>query len=75
MSTNSISPAHFFSPDRQAASLALIACAVYSHGIAKYQAAAVEGRFAFPVLFFVIVTVVILFAAKFYYHPEAEESK
>ena len=56
-------------------SLALIACAVYSHGIAKYEAAAAEGRFAFPVLFFVIVTVVILFAAKFFYHPNAEENE
>lgn len=53
----------------------LVGCAVYSHGIAKYQAAAAEGRFSFPVLFFAIVTVVVLFIGKFFYHPEAEEKK
>ena len=53
-------------------SIVLIACAVYSHGIAKYQAAAAEGKFAFPVLFFGIVTVVVLIVGGFFYHPEAE---
>ena len=56
-------------------SVFLVGCAVYSHGIAKYQAAAAEGRFSFPVLFFVIVTVVVLFIGKFFYHPVKEESQ
>lgn len=53
--------------------LFLTGSAIYAHGIAKYQAAAAEGKFSFPVLFFVIITVVVLFIGKFYYHPEAEE--
>ena len=53
----------------------LVGCAVYSHGIIKYQAAAAEGKFAFPVLFFLIVTVVVLFIAKFFYHPNTEAEK
>ena len=54
-------------------SIVLVCCAVYSHGIAKYQAAAAEGKFSFPVLFFCIVTVIMLFIAKFHYHPNDEE--
>ncbi len=54
-------------------SLFLVGCAIYSHGIAKYQAAAAEGKFSFPVLFFAIITVVVLFVGKFFYHPEAEQ--
>lgn len=53
-------------------SLFLVGCAIYSHGIAKYQAAAAEGKFSFPVLFFVIITVIVLFIGKFFYHPTAE---
>ena len=56
-------------------SLLLVGCAVYSHGIAKYQAAAAEGRFSFPVLFFTIVTVIVLFVGKFFYHPVEEDKK
>lgn len=52
--------------------LFLIGCAIYAHGITKYQAAAAEGRFSFPVLFFVIVTAVILFIGKYFYHPKAD---
>lgn len=52
--------------------LVLIGCAVYAHGIDKYQAAAAEGKFAFPLLFFLIVTGVILFIGKFFYQPAEE---
>lgn len=52
--------------------LVLLGCAVYAHGIVKYQAAAAEGKFAFPVLFFTIITVVIIFIGKFFYHPNEE---
>ncbi len=55
--------------------LFLIGCAIYSHGIVKYQAAAVEGKFAFPVLFFLIVTAVVMFAGKFFYHPNPENQE
>lgn len=53
-------------------SFVLIGCAVYSHGITKYQAAAAEGRFSFPVLFFVIFTVIVLLVGRIFYHPENE---
>lgn len=49
--------------------IVLIACAVYSHGIAKYQAAAAQGEFSFPVLFFLIVFALVMLAGKFFYHP------
>lgn len=55
--------------------LVLIGCAVYSHGIVKYQAAAAEGKFSFPVLFFLIVTGVVLFVGKFFYHPAKETAE
>ena len=46
--------------------IGVIACAfmmfvaVYAHGIRPYQAAAAEGKFSFPVLFYLIVYVVIM---------------
>lgn len=46
--------------------LGIIACAfmmfvaVYAHGIRPYQAAAANGEFAFPVLFYLIVYIVIM---------------
>lgn len=46
----------------------LICCAIYAHGITKYQAAAAKGEFAFPILFFAIVAAVILYIGKFFYH-------
>ena len=52
--------------------LILVGCAVYSHGIVKYQAAAAEGKFSFPVLFFLIVFAVVMLVGKFFYHPEKE---
>lgn len=48
-------------------SLILIGCAIYSHGIVKYRAAAANGEFAFPVLFFAIVASLILFIGRFFY--------
>jgi hypothetical protein len=50
----------------------LVGCAVYSHGIVKYQAAAAEGKFSFPVLFFLIVFAVVMFVGRFFYHPAKE---
>lgn len=53
--------------------LFLVGCAIYSHGIVKYQEAAAKGEFTFPVLFFLIVTAAIMFAGKFFYHPHPED--
>ena len=52
--------------------LILVGCAVYSHGIVKYQAAAAEGKFSFPVLFFLIVFAAVMFVGRFFYHPAKE---
>ena len=41
-------------------SLFMIFVAIYAHGIVKYKAAAELGEFAFPVLFYLIVFVVIM---------------
>ena len=61
----------------------LVACAfmvfaaVYAHGITPYLAAAEEGAFSFPVLFYLILFAVIMFAGflfnKFGKKPETEE--
>ena len=48
----------------------LIGCAFYAHGIVKYQEAAAQGKFAFPILFFLIVAAVILYIGKCYYRTE-----
>ncbi len=52
--------------------LFLVGCAVYAHGIAKYQAAAANGQFAFPVLFFLIITAVVLLIGRFFYRGDAK---
>lgn len=51
------------------ASAFMIFCAIYAHGIVPYRQAAAEGRFSFPVLFYLIVfTVVMLLGGWFYRH-------
>ena len=47
-------------------SLFMTFAAIYSHGIAPYQAAAAEGRFACPVLFYLIIFAVIMVAGLFF---------
>lgn len=41
-------------------SLFMVIAAIYAHGIQPYQAAAAEGRFACPVLFYLIIFAVIM---------------
>ncbi len=56
--------------------LAILACAfmifaaVYAHGITPYLAAKAEGKFSFPVLFYLILYVVIMAAGGFLYKKE-----
>ncbi len=54
-------------------SLLMIAAAFYAHGIVKYQEAAAQGKFAFPILFFTIVAGAILFWGKVFYHEKKEK--
>ena len=53
------------------ASLFMVFVAIYAHGIRPYQNAAANGEFAFPVLFYLIVFVVIMaFGMLFYKKKE-----
>ena len=56
-------------------SLFMIFVAVYAHGIAKYNAAAANGEFSFPVLFYLIVFAVIMAIGAFFYKPRNKENK
>ena len=40
----------------------MVIAAIYAHGIQPYQAAAAEGRFACPVLFYLIIFAAIMIA-------------
>lgn len=49
------------------ASICMIIAAVYAHGISPYMAAAQEGKFSFPILFYLIIFAIdILIGALFY---------
>lgn len=50
--------------------LFIMGCAIYAHGIVKYQQAAAEGKFEFPILFFLIVAGVILWIGKCFYRSD-----
>ena len=54
------------------ASLFMIFVAVYAHGITKYKAAAEVGKFAFPVLFYLIVFAVIMAIGALLYKSKKE---
>ena len=41
-------------------SVFMVIAAIYAHGIQPYQAAAAEGRFACPVLFYLIIFAVVM---------------
>ncbi len=61
--------------------LGVIACAfmmfvaVYAHGIRPYQAAAENGEFSFPVLFYLIVYVVIMAVGLIMYKKSAKKAE
>lgn len=48
------------------ASVFMVFVAIYAHGVRPYQAAAAEGRFSFPVLFYIIVFAVIMALGAFF---------
>jgi APA family basic amino acid/polyamine antiporter len=54
-------------------SLFMIFVAIYAHGITKYQAAAANGEFSFPVLFYLIVFAVIMAIGALLYKPRKKE--
>jgi APA family basic amino acid/polyamine antiporter len=48
----------------------MIFAAVYAHGIVKYREAAANGRFAYPVLFYLIVFAVIMIFGNCFYRKK-----
>lgn len=52
------------------ASLFMVFVAIYAHGIRPYQAAAENGEFAFPVLFYLIVFAVIMAIGALFYRKK-----
>ncbi len=55
------------------ASLFMIFVAVYAHGITKHKAAAEAGKFAFPVLFYLIVFAVVMAIGALLYKSKKEK--
>jgi len=55
------------------ASMFMVFVAVYAHGIRPYQAAAANGEFAFPVLFYLIVFTVFMAIGAMFYKKKADE--
>ena len=56
------------------ASVFMMFVAVYAHGIVPYQAAAAEGKFSFPVLFYLIVYIVVMVAGALLYKSKSKKS-
>jgi len=56
------------------ASSFMIFAAVYAHGISKYISAKAEGKFSFPVLFYLIVFVAVLVIGRIFYKKDADVS-
>ncbi len=56
------------------ASLFMVFVAIYAHGIKPYLAAAENGEFAFPVLFYLIVFAVIMTIGAFFYQKKGKEN-
>ena len=55
------------------ASLFMVFVAVYAHGVKPYLAAAAEGKFAFPVLFYLIVFAVIMAVGACFYKKKSAD--
>ena len=56
-------------------SIFMMFVAVYAHGIVPYQAAAAEGKFSFPVLFYLIVYIVVMIIGALLYKSKANKNK
>lgn len=50
----------------------MVVAAVYAHGITKYQEAAAQGQFSFPVLFYLIVFAVVMLLGSFFYKKKQQ---
>ncbi len=55
-------------------SLVIIFCAVYAHGYVPYLNAKSEGRFSFPVLFYLVVFAVVMLVGIFFYKNKKSAS-
>ena len=52
------------------ASAFMVFAAFYAHGVQPYQAAAEEGRFSFPMLFYLIVFAIIMGVGALFYKKQ-----
>jgi len=57
------------------ASLFMVFVAIYAHGIVPYQNAAAKGEFAFPVLFYLIVFIVIMAIGAVFYKKNGKKGE
>ncbi len=57
------------------ASLFMVFAAIYAHGVLPYRAAAAQGRFALPVLFYGIILVVIMLVGMLFYRRTEGEGR
>ena len=55
------------------ASAFMVFAAVYAHGVLPYKAAAESGKFALPVLFYVLVLAVIMCIGMLFYEPRQRD--
>ena len=53
----------------------MIFAAIYAHGISPYMKAAEDGKFSFPVLFYLIVFAVIMIVGMCFYRKEKKTEK
>ena len=57
------------------ATVFMIFVAIYAHGIVPYQAAAENGEFSFPVLFYLIVYIVVMVVGALLYKSKAKKAE
>ncbi|MBR7133360.1 MAG: amino acid permease [Clostridia bacterium] len=58
-----------------AASVFMLFCAIYAHGIAPYKAAAERGEFSCPILFYLLVFIAIMLIGLIFYKEKCSESR
>ncbi len=58
-----------------AASAFMVFAAIYAHGVLPYKAAAAEGQFALPVLFYALILAIIMCVGMLLYEPRRPSGK
>ena len=55
------------------ASIFMMLCAIYAHGVVPYLKAQEEGKFSFPIIFYLIVFIVIMIIGMLFYKNKKVE--